>query len=116
MGKSVSVTNFPCIKGTSGILLMTLNEAQDRRQTNCIRCGRCIRSCPMGLAPQQMMLAAKRGDLDRFIALHGLDCIQCGCCTYTCPARQPLVPTFKLFKPRAMAYNRAKQAAEKGGK
>ena len=51
MGKSVSVTNFPCIKGTSGILLMTINEAQDRRQTNCIRCGRCAMACPMGLQP-----------------------------------------------------------------
>ena len=39
-------------------------------------------------------------------------CIQCGCCTYTCPARRPLVPVFKLFKPRAMAYNRMKQQKE----
>ena len=59
-----------------------------------------------------MLQAAERNDLERFIALHGLDCIQCGCCTYTCPARRPLVPVFKLFKPRAMAYNRAKQQKE----
>jgi electron transport complex protein RnfC len=118
MGLAIPNTNVPLMKANNALYLMTEDEVElaEEEQTNCIRCGRCIRSCPMGLAPQQMMLAAKRGDLDRFIALHGLDCIQCGCCTYTCPARQPLVPTFKLFKPRAMAYNRAKQAAEKGGK
>ena len=118
MGLAIPGTNVPLVKANNALYLMTEDEVElaEAEQTNCIRCGRCIRSCPMGLAPQQMMLAAKRGDLDRFIALHGLDCIQCGCCTYTCPARQPLVPTFKLFKPRAMAYNRAKQAAEKGGK
>ena len=114
MGAAIPRTDIPLTKQNNALYCMTVDEVElaEAQQTNCIRCGRCIRSCPLGLSPQLMMEAAKRGDLERFIALHGLDCIQCGCCTYTCPAKQPLVPMFKLFKPRAMAYNRAKMAKE----
>ena len=114
MGMAIPGTDVPLVKANNALYCMTEDEVEiaEGQQTNCIRCGRCIRSCPLGLSPQLMLQAAERNDLDRFIALHGLDCIQCGCCTYTCPARRPLVPVFKLFKPRAMAYNRAKQQKE----
>ena len=114
MGMAIPGTDVPLVKANNALYCMTEDEVEiaEGQQTNCIRCGRCIRSCPLGLSPQLMLQAAERNDLERFIALHGLDCIQCGCCTYTCPARRPLVPVFKLFKPRAMAYNRAKQQKE----
>ena len=89
MGKSVSVTNFPCIKGTSGILLMTLREAQDRRQTNCIRCGRCAKACPMGLQPFLLHKVAKLNDFDETEKNHVMDCIA----SNAVPASSPVPPT-----------------------
>ena len=108
MGKSVSVTNFPCIKGTSGILLMTLNEAQDRRQTNCIRCGRCAGACPMGLQPFLLHKLAKQNDFDETEKNHIMDCIECGSCEFTCPANIPLLDYIRYGKAKTGAIIRAR--------
>ena len=108
MGKSVSVTNFPCIKGTSGILLMTLNEAQDRRQTNCIRCGRCAIACPMGLQPFLLHKLAKQNNFDETEANHVMDCIECGSCEFTCPANIPLLDYIRYGKAKTGAIIRAR--------
>ena len=108
MGKSVSVTNFPCIKGTSGILLMTLNEAQDRRQTNCIRCGRCAMACPMGLQPFLLHKLAKQNNFDETESNHIMDCIECGSCEFTCPANIPLLDYIRYGKAKTGAIIRAR--------
>ena len=108
MGKSVSVTNFPCIKGTSGILLMTLKEAQDRRQTNCIRCGRCAGACPMGLQPFLLHKVAKQNDFDETEKNHIMDCIECGSCEFTCPANIPLLDYIRYGKAKTGAIIRAR--------
>ena len=108
MGKSVSVTNFPCIKGTSGILLMTLKEAQDRRQTNCIRCGRCAIACPMGLQPFLLHKVAKQNNFDETEKNHIMDCIECGSCEFTCPANIPLLDYIRYGKAKTGAIIRAR--------
>ncbi|MBQ6305976.1 MAG: electron transport complex subunit RsxC [Bacteroidales bacterium] len=108
MGKSVSVTNFPCIKGTSGILLMTLKEAQDRRQTNCIRCGRCAMACPMGLQPFLLHKVAKQNNFDETEKNHIMDCIECGSCEFTCPANIPLLDYIRYGKAKTGAIIRAR--------
>ena len=108
MGKSVSVTNFPCIKGTSGILLMTINEAQDRRQTNCIRCGRCAMACPMGLQPFLLHKLAKQNNFDETETNHIMDCIECGSCEFTCPANIPLLDYIRYGKAKTGAIIRAR--------
>ena len=108
MGKSVSVTNFPCIKGTSGILLMTLREAQDRRQTNCIRCGRCAKACPMGLQPFLLHKVAKLNDFDETEKNHIMDCIECGSCEFTCPANIPLLDYIRYGKAKTGAIIKAR--------
>jgi len=108
MGKSVSVTSFPTMKGTSGILLMTLNEAQDRRQTNCIRCGRCAMVCPMGLQPFLLHKLAKQNNFDETEANHIMDCIECGSCEFTCPANIPLLDYIRYGKAKTGAIIRAR--------
>ena len=108
MGKSVSVTNFPCIKGTSGILLMTVKEAQDRRQTNCIRCGRCAGACPMGLQPFLLHKLAKQNNFDETETNHIMDCIECGSCEFTCPANIPLLDYIRYGKAKTGAIIRAR--------
>ena len=108
MGKSVSVTSFPTMKGTSGILLMTRREAQDRHQTNCIRCGRCAKACPMGLQPFLLHKVAKLNDFDETEKNHIMDCIECGSCEFTCPANIPLLDYIRYGKAKTGAIIRAR--------
>ena len=108
MGKSVSVTSFPTMKGTSGILLMTLDEAQDRRQTNCIRCGRCAGACPMGLQPFLLHKLAKQNNFDETESNHIMDCIECGSCEFTCPANIPLLDYIRYGKAKTGAIIKAR--------
>ena len=76
----------------------------------CIRCGRCIEACPMGLEP--VVIAQDFANKD-FAALKArcVDlCVACGSCTYACPAKRPVSQTMGLAKGWYMAELR------KGGK
>lgn len=78
-----------------------------KEQTECLRCGRCIQVCPLGLAPQMMAVAAKKKDYERYEKkLYGLECISCGSCTFICPARRPLMQMFKQAKAEITAAKR----------
>ena len=112
MGLAVPDPAIPIVKTNNALTCTTTDpvEEAEKIQTNCIRCGRCTRVCPLGLVPQQMAEAAQRKDYARYIKFHGTDCISCGCCTFTCPAKRPLTQMFAQTKPAALAYKREQDA------
>src|SRR5690606_34171504 len=65
MGKALSSLEIPVAKGTSGILLIPQAEARRKQVVSCIRCGKCVEVCPMGLEPYLIMTLSKRGLYDR---------------------------------------------------
>ncbi len=98
MGIAVSTDAVPVLKGTSGVLVLDAASAAELRDHDCIRCGRCIKACPMGLAPQNLYYHIRSRRWDDAEKAHVLDCIECGCCAYACPAKIRLVHHFKLAK------------------
>lgn len=98
MGKSVSVTDFPVIKGTSGILMLNVKDAQPRTVGNCIRCGKCIQACPMGLEPYYLCRVSRQNDFESTESHNIMDCIECGSCEFTCPANIPLLDYIRFGK------------------
>ncbi|MCM8757223.1 MAG: electron transport complex subunit RsxC, partial [Candidatus Omnitrophica bacterium] len=97
MGVSIPDKNVPILKGTSGLLVLGQREGYSE-QAPCIRCGRCLEACPMGLVPAEMGRQARTGNWDRCAQLNVNDCIECGCCSYVCPSKLPLVAWFKWAK------------------
>ncbi|MCK5706523.1 MAG: electron transport complex subunit RsxC [Candidatus Aureabacteria bacterium] len=96
MGSPVLDLETPVIKATSGILV--LDKIPMEQEYPCIRCGRCIFYCPIGLSTTEIPSAYNNNDIKQLQDLHVMDCIECGCCSYICPAGIPLVHYLKLAK------------------
>lgn len=102
MGKAIASLDIPVTKGTSGLILVDESEARRSTPKDCIRCGKCIGVCPMGLEPY---LLEKLGERDRFDVAEkeGIaDCIECGSCSYTCPSSRPLLDYIRHGKSQVM--------------
>lgn len=98
MGMAISSVDVPVVKGTSAILCFTEKEVKEQVEYNCLRCGKCVQVCPMGLVPSALNHAALYGEEKAFLEDYGMDCIECGSCSYICPSKRHLVQTIRTAK------------------
>ena len=98
MGITLYSLDAPVMKGTSGILALDENMARPAEQSPCIRCGKCVDICPMGLLPYLISANAEKNRFDEAEKVNALDCIECGSCSYICPANRHLVQAIRLAK------------------
>jgi electron transport complex protein RnfC len=112
MGMQLPHARVPVVKSTSGILALTAAEVAERAPEPCIRCGSCVRACPVGLLPLEMSRRIASADLSGAVDFGLKDCIACGCCAYICPSSIPLVQYFNHAKGELAAQERAKLRAE----
>lgn len=87
----------PVMKDTRALLLLTREECAPTpdKASPCIRCGRCVKACPLRLTPFLFDQYRKKGRISDLEALHISDCTECGCCAYVCPAHIPLVQSIR---------------------
>ncbi len=109
MGKAVTSLDIPITKGTSGLILMDESEARRREPSNCIRCGKCVTVCPMGLAPYLLEKLANRNNFDLLEAEAVFDCMECGSCSFTCPSAIPLLDYIRYGKTNVMRIMRERR-------
>jgi electron transport complex protein RnfC len=98
MGKALKSLDAPIAKGSSGVLLFQDAEAGRRPVEPCIRCGKCVSVCPMGLEPYLLMTYSDKKMWEEAEHERTMDCIECGSCMYTCPADRPLLDYIRLGK------------------
>ncbi len=98
MGKALKNADVPVTKGTSGILVISEEEALRKEVQNCIRCGECVYVCPMGLEPHLLMSLSEKALFDRALSEDILTCIECGSCSYVCPSNRPLLDYIRFGK------------------
>lgn len=96
MGVAQATADVPVIKGTSGILADVVEMPP--AQGACIRCGRCVEHCPLGLMPGQMSIVCENMAWDAAQELGVLECKECGCCAYVCPAKRRIVHMIRFAK------------------
>lgn len=113
MGRAMNSIDMPANKRISGLLFMPESESRRVEPENCIRCGKCLSACPMGLEPYLLAKYAEHEMWDELEAHNVMDCIDCGCCLFTCPSHRPLLDYIRLSKGKVGAIIRARQAAAK---
>jgi electron transport complex protein RnfC len=107
MGIAIADLKTPITKTTNAITVLTKEQIGRakfaRRQTPCIRCGRCLQVCPENLNPTKIAHAVKNNLLDVAESYYIKSCIECGCCSYVCPANIEVtghIKTGKIFLAR----------------
>ena len=99
-------TDVPVVKGTSGILVQLKEEIIKYDPKPCIKCARCVDSCPQYLMPMQLSNFTEHDMIDELEEYNVLNCIECGCCSYVCPSNRPLLHNIKLAKAEVTARRR----------
>ena len=100
MGRSQADLSTPVIKGTNAIVALTSADDLESPHPSCIRCGRCVSVCPMGLQPLYLYRFSRCRDVGMLRQYSILDCVECGCCAYTCPGKLPIVAAIREGKQR----------------
>jgi len=95
MGISLPVLDLPVTKDVNCILVKRSLRIEER---DCIRCGSCVRACPMNLLPTELVKYIKAGMYERCSEYYIDDCMECGSCAYVCPAGIPIVQYIKVAK------------------
>lgn len=113
MGLAQSTLEVPVVKGTSGLLFLRSDDLNLSEERPCIRCGRCVRACPMIISPQTIALYAKNKLFEKAEKWRALDCIECGCCAFSCPSSLPLVHYIRYAKGQIVAARRRREQKEK---
>ncbi|GAA5214874.1 electron transport complex subunit RsxC [Corallincola platygyrae] len=95
MGQTIPSPFVSVDKSMGGILALSQDEVRTEQTHDCVRCGRCVNACPMGLMPFQMASHSKASDFDGAKSFGLEHCLLCGACSYVCPSSIPLVQYFQ---------------------
>lgn len=100
MGNAQDDLAAPTIKGTNALLFLERKECSPIPITDppCIRCGRCVKACPMNLTPLFFDLYSRTGRFRELENFHIMDCVECGSCAYACPSHIHLVQSIRAAK------------------
>ena len=109
MGKAMTNPNAFIVKGMSSILFMDESESKRGQALNCIRCGKCVQACPMGLEPYKLQAFSEAARYDDCENYGIMNCLECGCCQFTCPAYRPLLDWLRIAKTKTGAIIRARK-------
>lgn len=98
MGISIHDTALPILKQNNAILAFSGYAAKSKPITDCIRCGRCMRACPMKLTPSKVEGELKNPSAETLNKLNVMYCMECGSCAFVCPAGRPLTAAMRVAK------------------
>jgi electron transport complex protein RnfC len=102
-GFPVPSTRVPLTKANNGVVVYCAKESAELEESPCIRCGRCVDACPIGLVPFKLKYMCEAGDMKAAAENDIMDCVVCGSCSFICPAHRVLTPAFKAMKDKIAA-------------
>lgn len=110
MGKAIVSLEVPVCKGTNSITVLTGDDAHRKAVQPCIRCGKCVDACPMGLEPYLLATLSSLKEYERLEKEDVTSCISCGSCQFTCPSHRPILDNILQGKGEVMRKIKARNA------
>ena len=98
MGAARWEIDAPVTKGTSAVLVFSEDFAKQSDYSACIRCGRCVKTCPMHLMPVYLAQYAMSRRYDDAEKMGVMSCVECGTCSYNCPGNVQIVQYIRVAK------------------
>ena len=110
MGKAIANLGAYTAKGMSSLLFMNDAESVRGEVHPCLRCGKCVSVCPMGLEPYMLhtFTDLKRWDDTEKYGI--MNCIECGSCSFICPSNRPILDMIRVGKAKTGGIIRARSA------
>lgn len=102
-------------KGSSSILVLShefCKKGHSPLPSACIRCGRCVKNCPMHLMPNMLVQLAMKRRYEDAVPYHVMSCVECGTCSYNCPGGMQIVQHIRVAKGAIRAAAAAAKARE----
>lgn len=112
MGKAISNLGAYTAKGMSSLLFMNEKESVRGEIHPCLRCGKCVSACPMGLEPYMLhtFTDLKRWDDAENYGI--MNCIECGSCSFICPSNRPILDMIRVGKAKVGGIIRSRTAKQ----
>ena len=98
MGVALYSLDIPVLKHTNALLAFSKEQVKLTEETSCIRCGRCVEVCPMGLLPFELDRLIRAKSYEDAQKNNLMDCMECGSCVFACPAKRLIVQSIRLGK------------------
>ncbi len=108
-GTAIGSLDVPVTKSDTGVILLPPEMAHMgpvQNEKPCIRCGKCVDSCPMKLYPNELSLSAKAEKYHEAESLHCTECAECGICSFVCPSHREVAESIIRAKPHAKKIRR----------
>ncbi len=83
MGKYIESEDIIATTDISCVII--LKQLPQYDETECIRCGKCTKYCPVKISP--VLIKDSKNNKEKLNKLNVDKCINCGLCSYICPAR-----------------------------
>lgn len=102
-GNSLASLDIPVSKEIKSVAFIPFDQLPDQKQEVCIRCGNCVKICPVGLYPESLFRCSlNNNDDDDHLAIikqTAVLCTECSLCNSVCPSRIPLSQIIAGLKP-----------------
>jgi electron transport complex protein RnfC len=97
-GAAQETLAVPVTAGTNAILALPPEVAREANEQPCIRCNRCVDTCPVLISPALITISAEHAEFETAERWGAGDCIECGVCSYVCPSGRPMAALIRLAK------------------